>query len=189
MFLVILLVLAGITALTVWLVYRPHNPKFRVVNAAVYQLNTTTTTTGNLLISTTMQFALITRNPNRRVSFQYDQLTAFVTYRDQAITQPAILPPLFHNTKSTVALSPVLGGSGVPVAPEVVNGLEMEQATYEVVGLRLVLTGKLKYKSRVVFRSGRYGIYVRCDLFVAFKKGFLGQLPLLGSPRPCAVDV
>ncbi|KAL0412314.1 UNVERIFIED_CONTAM: NDR1/HIN1-like protein 26 [Sesamum latifolium] len=179
---VIFLLLAGITALTVWLVYRPHKPKFRVVSAAVYELNATSPP----FISTTMQFTVVTRNPNKRVSIYYDQLSAFVSYKNQAVTPPVILPPLFHETKSTVALSPVLGGSSLPVAAEVVNGLMMDEA-YGVVGLRLVLTGKLRYKAGAI-RSRRYGVYVRCDLFVGLKKGFVGQLPLLGSPA-CIVDV
>ncbi|KAK4415788.1 NDR1/HIN1-like protein 26 [Sesamum alatum] len=179
---VIFLLLAGITALTVWLVYRPHKPKFRVVSAAVYELNATSPP----FISTTMQFTVVTRNPNKRVSIFYDQLSAFVSYKNQAITPPVILPPLFHETKSTVALSPVLGGSALPVTAEVVNGLMMDEA-YGVVGLRLVLTGKLRYKAGAI-RSRRYGVYVRCDLFVGLKRGFVGQLPLLGSPA-CIVDV
>lgn len=180
---VILLVLAGITALTVWLIYRPHKPKFRVVSAAVYDLNTTSPP----LISTTMQFTVVTRNPNKRVSISYDNLSAVVSYKSQAITPPVALPPLFHETKSTVALSPVLGGITVPVAAEVVNELLMDEG-YGVVGLRLVITGKLRYKAAVAVRRGRRGVYVRCDLFVGLKKGFVGQLPLLASP-PCAVDV
>ncbi|XP_011093003.1 NDR1/HIN1-like protein 12 [Sesamum indicum] len=179
---VIFLLLAGITALTVWLVYRPHKPKFRVVSAAVYELNATSPP----FISTTMQFTVVTRNPNKRVSIFYNQLSAFVSYKNQAITPPVILPPLFHETKSTVALSPVLGGSTLPVPAEVVNGLMMDEA-YGVVGLRLVLTGKLRYKAGAI-RSRRYGVYVRCDLFVGLKKGIVGQLPLLGSPA-CIVDV
>lgn len=179
---IIFLVLAGITALTVWLVYRPHKPKFRVVSAAVYELNATSPP----FISATMQFTVVTRNPNKRVSIFYDHLSAFVSYKNQAITPPVILPPLYHETKSTVALSPLLGGATVPVAAEVVNALVMDQA-YGAVGLRLVFTGKLRYKAGAI-RSGRYGIYVRCDLLVGLKKGFVGQLPLLGSPA-CAVDV
>ncbi|KAG8363227.1 hypothetical protein BUALT_Bualt19G0000200 [Buddleja alternifolia] len=161
-------------------------PKFRVVSGAVYELNITSDDPP--FIYTTMQFTLVTRNPNKRVSILYDQLSAFVSYKNQAITPKVILPPLFHKTKSTVALSPVLGGSTVPVAAEVVNGLVMEEANYGVVGLRLVLTGKLRYKAALI-RSGHYGIYVRCDMFVGLKKGFVGQLPPLLGSQACRVDV
>lgn len=183
-FLVTVLLLAAIAALIVWLVYRPHKPKFTVVSAAVYDLNATAPP----FLSTTMQFTVITRNSNKRVSFLYDHFSAFVSYRNQAITPPAVLPPLYHETKSTVALSPVLGGgTSVPVSPEVSNGLGMDEA-YGAVPLRLILTGRIKYKAGAI-RTGRYSIYVKCDMLVGLKKGFTGQVPLLGSPLDCKVDV
>ncbi|KAF8379905.1 hypothetical protein HHK36_027370 [Tetracentron sinense] len=126
-FIVVFLLLAGVTALIVWLVYRPHNPQFTVIGAAIYDLNTTSPP----IISTTMQFTVVTRNPNSRVSIYYDRLSAFVLYRNQQITPPAMLPPLFHEEHSTVAMSPILGGMFVPVA----NGLVVDEA-YGVLGLR-----------------------------------------------------
>ncbi|KAF9601875.1 hypothetical protein IFM89_023794 [Coptis chinensis] len=181
-FIVIFLLLAGVTALIVWLVYRPHKPHFTVVGAAIYDLNTTTPT----MISTTMQFTVVTRNPNKRVSIYYDHLSAYVSYRNQQITPAVMLPPLYQETKTTVALSPIIGGGFVPVSMEVCNGLVMDQA-YGVVGLRLVLMGRLKYKAGAI-KTKRYGVFVKCDVMVGLKKGFVGQVPLLGSPD-CNVDI
>ncbi|XP_043689273.1 NDR1/HIN1-like protein 1 [Telopea speciosissima] len=178
----VVLLLAGVTVLIVWVVYRPHKPRFTVVGAAIYDLNTTSPP----IISTTMQFTIVTRNPNRRVSIYYDRLSAFVSYRNQEITLPTVLPPLFHERHSTVALSPILGGGAVPVSMEVENGLVMDEA-YGVVGLRLVVLGRLRWKAGP-FRSGHYGVYVKCDMLVGLKKGFVGQVPLLGSPD-CIVDI
>ncbi|KAI3974967.1 hypothetical protein MKX01_005078 [Papaver californicum] len=179
----IFLLLAGVTTLIVWLVYRPHKPNFTVVGAAIYELNTTAPT----LLTTSMQFTIVTRNSNKRVSIFYDHLSAYVSYRNQAITPPVMLPDLFHDKKSTVALSPILGGGvAVPVSLEIVNGLVMDEA-YGVVGLRLVLMGRIRYKGGAI-KSGKYGVIVRCDMLVGFKKGFLGQVPLLGSPG-CHVDI
>ncbi|XP_030453103.2 NDR1/HIN1-like protein 1 [Syzygium oleosum] len=178
----VLLLLAGVTALIVYLVNRPERPRFSVVGTAVYDLNATSPS----VISTTMQFTLLIRNPNRRVSIYYDRLSAFVSYRNQAITPPASLPSLFLETRSTVEMSPVLGGAAVPVAPEVGNGLEVDEA-YGVVGLRVMVLGRLRYKAGAI-RTGHYGFYVRCDVLVGLKKGFEGQVPLLASP-PCKVDV
>ncbi|OVA04689.1 Late embryogenesis abundant protein [Macleaya cordata] len=183
-FIVVFLLLAGVTSLIVWLIYRPHKPHFTVVGAAIYELNTTSPP----VMSTTMQFTIVTRNPNKRVSIYYDRLSAYVSYRNQAITPPVMLPNLFHEKKSTVALSPILGGGGVavPVSMEVVNGLVMDEA-YGVVGLRLVLMGRLRWKAGAI-KTGKYGVVVKCDMLVGFKKGFLGQVPLLGSPE-CDVDI
>lgn len=177
---VILLLLLGIIALTLWLVYRPHHPKFRVISAAVYQLNTSSPP----FIAASVQFTVVIRNPNRRVTMLYDPFSAYVAYRNQAITPPVALPPLFQETKSTVALAPLLGGAPVPVPAELANALAMDEA-YGVVALRLVMTGKVRYKAGA-FKSGRHGVYVACDMLVSLKKGFVGELPLLGSP-PCNV--
>ncbi|KAF5743875.1 hypothetical protein HS088_TW08G00463 [Tripterygium wilfordii] len=179
----IFILLAGLTALTVWLVYRPQKPHFTVVAAAVYDLNVTSPP----FISTSMQFTLVTRNPNKRVSIYYDKLTSYVSYKNQMITQPVLLPPLFHNKKSTVALSPVMGGPGVPVSSHVLNGLTMDEAN-GVVGLRVVIQGKLRWKAGAI-KTGRYGVYVKCDVWVGLKRGFVGgQVPLLGTPL-CTVDI
>ncbi|KAJ8748493.1 hypothetical protein K2173_003391 [Erythroxylum novogranatense] len=180
--LTIFLLLVGLAVLIVWLIYRPHKPQFTVVGAAIYDLNTTSPP----YISTSMQFTLVTRNPNKRVSIMYEKLTAYVSYKNQEITPPVLLPPLHHRTKSTVALSPVLGGGAVPVSLEVANGLVMDEA-YGVVALRVVVKGKLRWKAGAI-KTGRYGVSVKCDIWVGLKKGFVGQVPLLGSPQ-CKVDV
>ncbi|KAE8650206.1 hypothetical protein Csa_011664 [Cucumis sativus] len=98
----IFLLVIGVVALTLWLVYRPIDPQFTVVGAAIYDLNMSSLP----LLSTTMQFTIVTRNPNRRVSIYYDRLTVFVSYRNQQITSQVILPPLAHEKRSTVAMSP-----------------------------------------------------------------------------------
>ncbi|XWS31972.1 hypothetical protein CRYUN_Cryun23aG0120600 [Craigia yunnanensis] len=178
----VFLLLAGVTALTVWLIYRPHKPRFTVVGAAIYELNATS----QPFISTSMQFTIVTRNPNRRVSIFYEKLQAYVSYRNQQITPPVDLPPLYHETKSTVALSPVLGSGTVPASAEVVNGLMMDEA-YGVVALRVVLVGRLRWKAGAI-KTLKYGVYVKCDVWVGLKKGVVGQVPLLGAP-PCKVDI
>lgn len=178
----VFLLLAGVTALTLWLVYRPHKPQFKVVGAAIYELNTSNPP----LIYTTMQFTVITRNPNKRVSIHYDRLSTYVSYRNQAITPQVMLPPLFHEKHSTVALSPVVGGGAVPVSVEVANGLVMDEA-YGVVALRFVLLGRLRWKAGAI-KTGHYGVYVKCDVLVGLKRGFVGQVPLLGSPG-CEVEI
>ncbi|KAK9013688.1 hypothetical protein V6N11_041688 [Hibiscus sabdariffa] len=178
----IFLLLAGATVLTVWLVYRPHKPRFVVTGAAIYELNATS----QPFISTSMQFTIVTRNPNKRVSISYSKLQAYVSYRNQQITPPVDLPPLHLETKSTVSMSPVLGSGMVPASAEVVNGLMIDE-TYGVVAMKVMLLGKLRWKAGAI-RTLKYGFYVRCDVWVGLKKGVAGPVPLLGAP-PCKVDI
>ena len=175
---------AGITALTVWLVYRPQKPRFAIVGVAVFNLNNTSPPP---FLSTTMQFSIITTNPNKRVSIFYNHLSVSVLYHNQMITQPVMMPPLFQGQHSTIQLAPILGGGGaVPVSPEVCYGLGME-AAYGTVGLRLVVLGKLRWKAGAI-TTGHYGIYVTCDVLLRLSKGFGGQVPFIASPV-CDVDV
>ena len=180
--LTVFLLLAGITVLVLWLVYRPYKPRFTVVGAAIYGLNAT----GPPLMSTTMQFTIFIRNPNRRVSIYYDKLSAFVSYKNQAITQPVVLPPLYLEKHSTVSLSPVIGGSLVPVSLEVTNGLAMDEQ-YGLVNLKLIILGRIRWKAGAI-KTAHYSMYVRCDIMMGLKKGFVGQVPLLGAPV-CDVDM
>ncbi|KAJ0962311.1 hypothetical protein J5N97_030139 [Dioscorea zingiberensis] len=133
-----------------------------------------------------MQFTVASRNPSHRASIYYDHLSAYVSYRGQPITPPVPLQPIFQDTESTVAVSPVLGGENVPVSPEVALGLASDQE-FGVVGLRLVLLGRVRYKTGP-FRSGWTGLYVRCDMMLGIKKGTSGQVPMLGAPN-CDVDI
>lgn len=180
-FVVTFLLLAGLIALIVWLVYRPNDPHYVVVGAAIYDLNSTSTTT----ISSTMQFTVLTRNPNKRTGIYYDRLSTYVQYRNQQITLPVTLPPFYHDSKSTVALSPILGGGFVPVSMDVANGLVMDQ-TQGVVRLRLMFVGTIRYKAGSI-KTGHQDLITKCDLMVGLPNRFAGQVSLLGSPE-CDVD-
>ncbi|XP_040999094.1 NDR1/HIN1-like protein 12 [Juglans microcarpa x Juglans regia] len=179
----IFLLLVGATALTLWLVYRPHNPQFKIIGIAIYELNYSAAP----LVTTNMQFTVVTRNPNKRISIYYDRLSVSVWYRNQAITPQVMLPPFFHKHHRTVTVSPVLGGGEIPVSVEVANGLVMDEAD-GVMGLSLVLLGRLRWKVGAI-KTTHYGIYVKCDVLLGLKKGFVGQVPLLGSPAGCKVDI
>lgn len=182
--LLILLVLAGITALVLYLVYRPSEPRFTVVGAGVYELNVTSPVAATA-VSAGMQFTLAVHNPSGRSAVVYDRLASYVVYRGQAITPTSQLPPLYQEKDSTVMVSTVLGGGPVPVSEEVAAGLAVDRA-YGLVPVRLVVLGKIKYKAGP-FRSPWYSLYVKCDLLVGVKKARYGQVPLLGA-TDCSVD-
>ncbi|CAJ1976041.1 unnamed protein product [Sphenostylis stenocarpa] len=178
----IFLLLAGVTLLVLWLVYRPHKPRFTVIGAAIYGINATTPP----FISTTMQFSVLIKNPNRRVSIYYDRFSAFVSYRNQAITPQVLLPPLHQGKHTSVSVSPVIGGTPVPVSVEVSNGLMVDEA-YGVVELTLIFQGRVRWKAGAI-KTAHYGLYVKCDVLMGLKKGLVGPVPLLGV-TPCDVDV
>ncbi|XP_040999551.1 NDR1/HIN1-like protein 12 [Juglans microcarpa x Juglans regia] len=179
----IFFLLVGATALTLWLVYRPHNPQFKVIGTTINELNFSAAP----LVTTNMQFTVVTRNPNKRISIYYDSLSVSVWYRNQAITPKVMLAPFFHKHHRIVTVSPVVCGGEIPTSVEVANGLVMDEA-YGVMGLSLVLMGRLRWKLVGAIKTAHYGIYVKCDVLLDLKKGFVGQVPLLGSPG-CKVDI
>ncbi|XP_054781683.1 NDR1/HIN1-like protein 12 [Prosopis cineraria] len=174
--------LVGLLIFVLWLIYRPSKPHFAVVSAAVYGLNATTPP----LMSTSMQFTIVIQNPNRRVAIYFDTLNAYVSYRSHPITTPVAFPALYMEEHSSVSLSPMIGGSPVPVSPDVSNGLAMDEA-YGVVGVSVIMQGRLRWKTGAI-RTGHYGIYVKCDVMMSLKKGVTGQVPLTGAPA-CYVDI
>lgn len=180
----LLLLLAGITALVLYLVYRPTKPRFAVVAAAIYELNSTYSAAPTS-VTASLQFTVLIRNSNARSSIAYDQLAAYVTNRGEAITPPVPLPPLFQDRDSTVAVSPVLGGVAVPVSSGVAGGLVADQA-YGAVALRLLVMGRLRYKAGPFYSAWTH-VVARCGLLVGIRRGVPGQVPLLGSPY-CDVD-
>ncbi|KAJ4747294.1 hypothetical protein LUZ62_051989 [Rhynchospora pubera] len=177
-------VLLGIIALILYLVYRPSHPHFSVTSLSILSLSNSTLPFNT--ISTSAQVTILIRNPNKRSSISYDSLSAFLSYRNQAITYSTQLPALAQEPGSALALSPVVGEcAAIPVSYDVMEGL-MTDEMYGLVGLRLVVQGRIRFHPGPFY--GRWGtLYVRCDLLVAARKGFTGQVPVLGNPN-CYVD-
>ncbi|CAI8607759.1 unnamed protein product [Vicia faba] len=177
----IFFLLLGIILLILWLAYHPSKPHITVTSASIYSLNATSPP----FMSISMQFTIFIRNPNKRVSIYFDRLSTYVSYRNQPITPHVILQPLYLEKHGTVSVSPVLGSVPVPVSADVMNGLVVDEG-YGVVGVKLVLQGRLRWKSGEI-KSAHYNLYAKCDLLLGLKKGLVGQIPLIGAPV-CDVD-
>uniref|UniRef100_A0A0E0HDG4 Late embryogenesis abundant protein LEA-2 subgroup domain-containing protein n=1 Tax=Oryza nivara TaxID=4536 RepID=A0A0E0HDG4_ORYNI len=201
----VVILLAGITALVLYLVYRPSRPAFAVNSVAVYSLSLNDTGNGAgaggpATLAVSFQLTLVIRNPNGRSAARYDRLAAYVAYRGEPITAPAPMPPLVQDADSAVAVAPVLGAAAppVPVSPDTAAALATD-VSYGVVALRVVVLGRVRFVSGP-FRSGWHSMYARCDLLVGVRKSLQAaggggggagagpEAPLLGNPT-CAVDM
>ncbi|KAM0840253.1 hypothetical protein ACQ4PT_059788 [Festuca glaucescens] len=193
----VILLLAGITALVLYLVYRPTSPAFAVNSIAVYSISNVAAPSAGApsAVAASFQCSLVIRNPSGRASARYDRLTAYVVYRGEAITAPAQLPPLAQDPDSAVVVAPVIGGAGappVPVSHDTAAALAND-VSYGVVSLRVVLLGRVRFVSGP-FRRGWRSMYARCDLLVGVRKGpgvgaaGVPEAPLLGNPS-CDVEM
>lgn len=181
-FLITLIIILGAVTLVLWLVYRPHKPRFFVEGAAVYQLNVTDGS-----VTSNMQFTIIAANPNRRLTLHYDRLVAFVRYRGEVITMVTQMPNLYEAHRSFVVLSPMVGGNFVPLFPDAAVGLLADQA-YGLVEVRLEIRGRIRWTTGF-WRSSHYHLAAKCDLLMSVKQVATGgQVPLLGGQK-CHVDV
>lgn len=181
-FLITLVIILGAVTLVLWLVYRPHKPRFYVEGAAVYQLNVTDGS-----VSSSMQFSVIVANPNRRLTVHYDRLVAFVRYRGEVITLVTPMANLYEGHRSFAVLSPMVGGNFVPLFPDAAGGLLADQA-YGLVDLRLEIRGRIRWTTGF-WKSSHYHLAAKCDLLLSVKQVATGgEVPLLGG-QDCHVDV
>lgn len=195
-------VLAGFSVLTLYVVCRPMKPQASVTRAVVYQLanaghnSTIASSTPPYALTACMQFTLLLHNPSDHATLLYDGLLAYVAYRGEPVTPPALLPALVQELGADVALSPLLGGGGVavPVSADAAGALAADCAARRV-QLRLVVVGRIRYRAGP-FRSWWRDLYVRCDVTVgigvdvpvpAGGGGLVGNVPLLEYPE-CFVD-
>ncbi|KAJ3679810.1 hypothetical protein LUZ60_016088 [Juncus effusus] len=179
-----LIILLGIIALIVYLIYRPTHPRFSVTSLAILSLSNSSFPFTS--VSTSIQLTILIKNPNSHMSISYDCLSAFFSYRNQAITYATQLPTITQQPHSSLAVSPVVGGGvAIPVSNDVVDGLMNDEIT-GILALRLVVQGRIRFEPRPFY--GRWGpFYMRCEMLVATRKGFGGQVPLLGNPN-CYAD-
>ncbi|KAJ6833063.1 NDR1/HIN1-like protein 1 [Iris pallida] len=146
-----------------WLVLHPSKPEFYLKDASVYEL--TLSPQRQLVINSSIQATLLSRNPNARVGVYYDALRAYAVYRDQQITAESPLPPFYQGHEDANLLSASLRGTGVPVAPSVGYGVGRDVQVAGRMLLLLKLDGQLRWKVGS-WVSGRYRFDVRCDAVV-----------------------
>jgi hypothetical protein len=178
-----LLIIVGITALVLYLVYRPSHPHFSIVSVAIVSFSNSTSPFNT--ITTAVHPTLVIYNPNSRTKICYDRVEMYVTYHDSPITSPVLLPPLSQDKGTAVVVAPVLGGPAVPVSPDVLNGLVADRS-FGVVPLRLIAVGRIRYDPGP-FHGRWSSLYFRCNMLVGAKTGISGPVPLLSNPD-CNVD-
>ncbi|KAJ3692763.1 hypothetical protein LUZ60_011858 [Juncus effusus] len=190
-FLLIVLLLAGIAVLVLYFVYRPSKPHFSLTQASISALMDNVSSQYPNTFSTSMQFTFILYNPNDRVGIFYDRLATTVYYHNELITPPLTLESIFQEPEGTIAMSPILEGSNVPVSDSALTALKVDRA-YGMVGLKVVMLGRVRFKPSP-FKIGWSMLYVRCDVAVGLKKdgssdSSISSVPLLNEPK-CSVEV
>ncbi|XP_031103536.1 NDR1/HIN1-like protein 3 [Ipomoea triloba] len=104
-----LLVLAGVVALILWLIFRPNAVKFYVDDAALSQFDFSAAN-NTLLYNLALNMSI--RNPNKRIGIYYDVIEARALYAGQRFAA-VNLDPFFQPTKNTSDLRAVIKGQNL----------------------------------------------------------------------------
>nr|WIW57624.1 late embryogenesis abundant protein LEA54 [Pinus tabuliformis] len=180
--LLMLLFIVPFVILIIFLALHPHKPGFYLQNATVSVLNVS-----DILLTSSLQFTVVSRNPNDRIGVIYDSLSTYALYLDQQITAKFSLPPFYQYPKDISVLAPILYGNSVPLAPLVFELLNYESLKGSL-RLSLRMNGRVRWKVGS-WRSGHYHLYVNFKAIVRLSNKVIGGQVPLQPITTCHVEV
>lgn len=179
----VLLVIVLLVVLIVYLALHPHKPRFEVQDATVRQLNLT-----DGFLTSSLQFSIISHNPNDKIGVFYDSLSAYAFYMYQQITPECSLTPFYQGHEDTDVLSPILNGNSVSLAPFVAEHLNYEKQN-GVLSLTLKMYGRIRWKVGT-WTSSHYHLNVNCYAVMGMtNSGANGGSVALQPGTKCDVEV
>lgn len=100
-----IVVVVGIAALVLWLIYRPQKMKVQVSGASLTQFNLTNGKILNYNLTLDLEF----RNPNKKIGLYYDRLEASAFYQGERF-KSVMLPAFYQGHRNTTNLEAVFEG-------------------------------------------------------------------------------
>ncbi|XP_057954039.1 NDR1/HIN1-like protein 1 [Malania oleifera] len=181
----IIMLILLVLILATWLIFRPTKPYFTLQGGVVSTLKTFETTS---VLTAAMQVTVSARNPNKFAGVYYEQLSAYVTYRDTEITPRTRLPAAYEGGYETKVWSPALGGDRVPVGRDMARYLNEDQTAGKV-PVKIKVDGRLKWKMGV-WVTGKHGMQADCPAFMTFDRSNNSSPVIKFTPelQSCMVD-
>lgn len=141
----------------IYYLLHPSKPEFSLKEVAIYQLNLFT---HPQLVNSSIQFTLLSNNPNQKVGIYYDKLVVYASYKKQQITDYTSLEPFYQDHDESNLLTASVTGNGVPVTTSFGHEVLRDTTTGKVV-LNIKVNGWLRWKVRS-WVSGKYRLNVNC---------------------------
>ncbi|KAK1397292.1 Harpin inducing protein [Heracleum sosnowskyi] len=156
-----LLLLVGIVALILWLIFRPNPVKFYVTDASLTQFDISST---HKTLHYNLALNMTVRNPNKRIGIYYDQIEAQALYQGQ-VFGTANVTGFYQGHKETDYLNPVFNGQNLVVLEnDDLSKFDMEmELEHFSIGIKLDLTVRLKF---LLFKTPKFSPKIDCDLKV-----------------------
>ena len=162
-----LAVVVGFIVLVIYLALHPSKPSFYLQDVQLHSIDLS-----DPALSLKLQVTIASRNPNDRVGIYYNTLDVFTTYREEPITVPVMLPPIYQGHKDVSVWSPVMSGESVPVAQYLADAMKQDIAAGYVL-LHVKVDGQVKWKVGS-WISGDYHIFVNCPALLAASGNAVG---------------
>ncbi|CAA2968178.1 NDR1/HIN1-like protein 10 [Olea europaea var. sylvestris] len=182
-FIIGVVVIFGTITFIVWIVLRPQLPEFRVDS---FSFSNFTINNGSL-VSFTSEARLTARNPNKKMTVDYDNIEALIFYKSQTLSDTTV-PPFFQDTKNETSLNANFAAAGSFVDKWAVDGINNERNANGIVGFNLRMLARVRLQAKAWTTRNRL-LKVFCgDLAVGFpSNGRSGTLT--SGPKKCRVGI
>lgn len=141
----------GFSILMLWLIVRPHKPRYYVDYASLSQLNIT-----EKIPNSRMEFNVTVRNPNGKMGIYYHKMDWNVYHEDQRIAS-SYLPPFYQHHKNTTFLHPVVTGQ-----QNLTSRNDQKNSSRGALEMILRLHSKVRFKVWFL-KSWDFKMRVNCD--------------------------
>lgn len=156
-----LVVLVGIAAGILYLVYRPESPNYSVEDVAVAGINVTSPTA---VISPRIDVAVRAENPNDKIGIYYERDSSVRVYYSGVKLCDGVLPAFYQPSNNVTVFKMALTGSGIELTESLLAALRGAQ-TQGKVPLELKLRAPVKIKIGSV-KTWTITVKVNCDVTV-----------------------
>ncbi|KAK6148723.1 hypothetical protein DH2020_016248 [Rehmannia glutinosa] len=176
------LLLAAIAGAVFYVFYRPHRPSFSVNTLQLSRFNLTDTH-----LTSAFNFSLTARNPNKRITFFYDQISVKILSAGDVDIGDGSFPGFTHGRKNVTTLRAVISSSNNPF-PE---GTDISQLKSSLrsrnLPLKIQLDTKVKVKLGKI-ETKKLKIRVTCDgIRISIPTGKTATLATTSNVK-CKVD-
>ncbi|CAN6894064.1 unnamed protein product [Brassica oleracea var. botrytis] len=152
-------VILGITALILWLIFRPNAVKFYVADANLNRFSLDSSNNSNLHYDLDLNFTI--RNPNQRLGIYYDVVQVSGYYGDQRFGSVEIAQFYQGHKNTTVVVTKMEGQNLVVLGDGARADLKEDDLTgvYRI-DVRLVMSVRFKFW---IIKSWKVKPKIRCD--------------------------
>lgn len=157
-----LLLLLGIAGVIVYFIYRPQEPYFSVKTLQIPRLTVTTSKSGDTSLNTQVTVDVEATNPNKAVTFFYDESKVSVAMDKVSLGELGTFPAFFHGDKNTTALK-LSNVKATNTAIDQADGNSLKlKYTQKTLKLKVELDTHVRIKISK-FKTGKIKLTVQCN--------------------------